>query len=141
MQRIYVSLIALAVAGLPLASFAEPTGITLELNKAGDVGGACRLTYVANNGAGQDFDKLSLDVVVFDAGGIASQRLILDFGAMPKDKTKVVEFDLPNTNCAKVSKLLLNDVLQCTAGGGAAQACNVSSITPSSKVPKLPFVS
>ncbi|MBI1219500.1 MAG: hypothetical protein GC186_13235 [Rhodobacteraceae bacterium] len=122
-----------------MVSVAETAGIGLELNKAGDVNGACRLTYVATNGAGQDFDKLSLDVVVFDAAGIASQRLILDFGAMPKDKTKVVEFDLPNTACNKVSRLLLNDVLQCTAGGAAVSGCTASSITPSSKVPKLPF--
>ena len=139
MHRISVSLLALVCASFPLASIADTTGIGLELNKAGDVSGACRLTYVATNGAGQDFDKLSLDVVVFDAGGVASQRLILDFGAMPKDKTKVVEFDLPSTACAKVSRLLLNDVLQCTAGGAAAPGCTASSITPSSKVPKLPF--
>lgn len=139
MHRISVSLVALACASIPFASVADTPGIGLELNKAADVSGTCRLTYVASNGAGQDFDKLSLDVVVFDTGGVASQRLILDFGAMPKDKTKVVEFDLPNTGCAKVSRLLLNDVLQCTAGGAAAPGCIASSITPSSKVPKLPF--
>lgn len=126
---------------LPCAALAAgPGSLALELNKAADVNGACRLTYVATNGTGSDLDQLSLDVVAFDSAGVESLRMILDFGRMPRDKTKVAEFDLPNLACGKVSKLLLNDVLQCTANGAAVADC-AGSIAPSSKVAKLPFAS
>lgn len=127
------------LAAVPGIAVAQGSGsISVELNKVADANGACRTTFVAQNGAGQDLDKLSLDVVVFDSKGEVNQRLLLDLGRMPKDKTKVVEFDLPSTNCSKISRVLLNQVQDCTPhGGGATGFCD--HVTTSSRVPKLPF--
>ncbi|WP_102223018.1 hypothetical protein [Acidimangrovimonas sediminis] len=112
--------------------------ITVELNKAEKADKACRMTFVTENALGVALDKLSLDVVVFDQAGVVGPRLVLDMGAMPEGKTKVVDFDVPDTECGKVSRLLFNAVQSCTSGGKPVGNCE-ASVEPDSKIAKLPF--
>lgn len=135
-HRVACAIGLLMVPGLVLAQGGP--ALDLQLNKVADVNGACRTTFVADNGLGQDIDKLSLDVVVFDSKGEVAQRLLLDLGRMPKGRTRVVEFDLPNTNCSKLSRILLNKIQECTAGGKPVAGCS-THVDTSSKVAKLSF--
>lgn len=95
----------------------------LELNNARDANGGCRLVYIAENGTGVALDKTSYEVVVFDADQKVFQFLILEFGQLPVGKTKVVQFDLPNQPCSQISRLLINDVAECTSGGKTVTVC------------------
>jgi hypothetical protein len=130
---------AMGPAVLPAFAVAQggPT-LDLQLNKVAEVNGACRTTFVADNGLGQDIDKLSLDVVVFGPNGEVDQRLLPDLGRMPKGKARVVEFDLPKTSCSKLSRVLLNQVQECSTGGKPVAGCS-AHLDTSSKVAKLPF--
>lgn len=101
----------------------QDKSFSLELNNARDANGGCRLVYIARNGTGVALDKTSYEVVVFDADQKVFQFLILEFGQLPVGKTKVVQFDLPNQPCSQISRLLINDVAECTSGGKAVTVC------------------
>lgn len=104
-------------------AFAQDGSFNLELNAARDVNGGCRLTYVATNNTGVDLEKTSYEVAVFDKDGVVSRLLILEFGKLPKSKTKVVQFDLAEKPCAEISRLLVNNVAECTSTEGPYDRC------------------
>lgn len=93
--------------------------LALELNGAADTPeGACRLTYVANNGLAAPLEQTSFQMAVFDTAGAVTRLIVLDFGALTVGKTKVVQFDIPGQTCAQISRIVVNDVAQCTTTGG-----------------------
>ncbi len=102
---------------------AQDASFALELNNARDIDSGCRLTYVATNGTGTDLEKTSYEVAVFDKDGVVSQLLILEFGKLPKEKTKVVQFDLAGKTCADISRLLVNGAAECTSTDGPFDSC------------------
>lgn len=110
-------------AGLTTAALAQENKITIELNDAATVNGACRLVFVAMNRTGQLLEKTSYDVVTFDSGGKVGQSLTFQFGRLPVGKTKVVQFDLPGQACDTISRLLVNDVSECVVDGKASDVC------------------
>ncbi len=105
------------------SAIAQDKSFSLELNNAKDNETGCRLTYVAFNGTGTVLDKTAYEVVVFDTDGGVSQFLILEFGRLPVGKTKVVQFDLRDNKCTDISRLLINDVSECQAGGVDVSIC------------------
>ncbi len=108
--------------------------LALELNTAADTPeGACRLTYVASNGLPAPLEMTSFQMAVFDAGGAVTRLIVLDFGALPLGKTKVVQFDIPGQTCAQISRIIVNDVAQCTTTGGAAVEGCLTSLSTASR--------
>jgi hypothetical protein len=123
-RRPAVAVLAAAlVAAAPVATQAQEKTLSIELNNARDANGGCRLTYIAVNGTGTALEKTSYEIVVFDADQKVAQFLILEFGRLPSGKTKVVEFDFPNRACAAISRILVNDVSECTADGKPVELC------------------
>jgi len=102
---------------------AQEKSFTLELNNAKDNNGGCRLTYIAINRTGVVLEKTAYEVVVFDADQRVSQFLILEFGNLPSGKTKVVQFDLADQPCKSISRLLINDVSECSSKGETVTIC------------------
>lgn len=126
--------VALAGPGL-----AQATGnIEIELNTAADVDGGCRLTYVIYNSSATNLDKVSYEVAVYDTDGIVKKLLVLEFGFLPSGKTRVVQFDLPEQQCAGVSRILVNGPVECTAGAGEQTVCRDNQIL-SSRVGTIQF--
>ncbi|WP_274627908.1 hypothetical protein [Arvimicrobium flavum] len=114
---------ALFFTAASAAAGAQQTAFTIELNDAQDVNGGCRLVYVAMNSTGKPLQKASYDVFTFDAAGKVSQSLVFQFGAFPVNKTKVVQFDLANRECSKISRLLINDMTECMVEGQNSTLC------------------
>lgn len=104
-------------------SIAQENSFSLQLNSAKDNENGCRLTYVAKNNTGVVLEKTSYEVVVFDKDGGVAQFLILEFGNLPIKKTKVVQFELNDQKCGNISRLLINDVSDCIAGGKTVPIC------------------
>lgn len=128
---------ALAVAApamTPAPSAAETqTPLHLELNKLRDVGQACRLTFVAQNGTGAAIDQAVFETVVFDtAGGVISLSLF-DFRALPVDRMRVREFDLPDIPCNSVGRVLINGSNTCVVGGVESGRCD-AGLTVGSRI-------
>ncbi|WP_343081891.1 hypothetical protein [Ostreiculturibacter nitratireducens] len=120
-----------AVAALASPGFAQDSSFNLELNTAREVNGGCRLTYVATNNMGVELEAASYEVAVFDKDGAVSRLLILEFGKLPVNKTKVVQFDLAEDSCGNISRLLVNSVAECSTAGGAQEGCMEALATSS----------
>jgi hypothetical protein len=133
--RLSAVLIAASLMAFPLAAQEAATpSLALELNTAADTAeGACRLTYVASNGLPAPLEMTSFQMAVFDADGAVTRLIVLDFGALPLGKTKVVQFDIPGQTCAQISRLIVNDVVQCTTTGGAAVEGCLTSLSTASR--------
>jgi hypothetical protein len=134
--RLY-AVAALVLAACPAFAQDATPAIALELNGVADVPdvaeGACRLTYVANNGLAAPLEKTSFQMAVFDAAGAVTRLIALDFGALAVGKTKVVQFDIPGQTCAQISRIVVNDVVQCTTTGGAAVDGCLSALATASR--------
>lgn len=123
-----------ALACSPAAAQDQPT-FQLELNAAAETtAGSCRLTYVASNQSDVALDRTAYEVAVFDAAGTVTRLLVLEFGALVAGKTKILQFDLADTPCASISRIVVNDVAACTqAGDGAASDVCMSGLVASSR--------
>jgi len=117
-------IIQFAAAGLVLfASLATPglagaqevTGkIGLELNHVQpNQAGGCRLSVIASNGLDRPIEKLGLELVVFNKDGIIDRLMRLELRRMSAGKSKVQQFDLPDVPCDGLSRLHINDVVNC----------------------------
>ena len=109
---------------LPAGALAQDDKLlSIELNDAADVNEGCRLSYIALNGTGMLLDKASFEVFTFDAQGKVAQSLVFEFGRLPVGKTKVVQFDMAGQKCSAISRLLINDIVECTADGANSTIC------------------
>lgn len=114
------SVFIVTLAVLPAAAQEAASTFSLDLNNAADTDqGGCRLTYVATNGTGQALNAVSYQVAVFDAQGIVTDLLVLEFGNLIEGKTKVVQFDLAGRGCADISRITVNEVAECTLSDGS----------------------
>lgn len=125
-------LLALALASTAITpAFAQETAapesagmLNLELNTKADLeGGACRLTYVVDNGTEADLQNLTYEVAIFNASGAVSNMLLMEFGAIAAGKTRVIQFDVANQGCSDVSRILVNNQVDCATADGASTMC------------------
>ena len=119
-------------------ALAQTGNFELELNTSADVEGACRLTFVATNNSGQALTKTAYEVAAFNADGVVSQILVLEFGALPLAKTRVVQFDLPAIKCSDLSRLLVNSADTCETAAGPQDIC-MKALSASSRIATMPF--
>jgi len=125
----------MAILGLAIPTLAQDTPVfALELNSAKDTeAGSCRLTYVAANQTGTALERTAYEVAVFDADGAVTRLLVLEFGDLVEGKTKILQFDLGNTACSSISRIIVNDAAACIIDGAESpicmQAINASSRT------------
>lgn len=124
---------SLAVGSLLLCATA-PEPISLELNRLDESGANCRASFVIANPAAAAYSSFKLDLVVFDKGGTIIRRLAADVAPLRPDKTSVKIFDIPETRCATIGSILVNDVLDCRDGDKAVADC-VGHLTVTSKTP------
>ncbi len=131
-----LGLIAGAASAQNFVQVQSTPAILLELNSAATTqAGGCRLTYVANNGSDQALQQIAYQVVIFDGDGIVRRILVLEFGGLTVGKTKIVQFELGDQGCDDISRIVVNDVAECTlAEGGAADFC-LSGLETNSRTP------
>ncbi|WP_420407551.1 hypothetical protein [Hoeflea sp.] len=103
--------------------------IGIELNRLEQNGEACRLTFVVGNGLGSDLSGSGFEMVVFDANGLVRLMTVFDFGALPAGKTVVKRFELPDTGCESVSRILVNSAARCSGPGVDASQCAAALTT------------
>ncbi|MHC5021723.1 MAG: Tat pathway signal sequence domain protein [Planctomycetota bacterium] len=108
-----------------------PGGPSLELNRLEGVEGGCRMHLVVSNTTERRHDSFKLDLVVFDGEGVIARRVALDVSPVRPNKTSVYAFDVDGLDCSGVGRVLLNDVLGCTAAGDGADCA--SAVTLSSR--------
>ena len=111
----FLTLLVFALLSLPAGSGAQEKLLSIELNKMQQSGEGCRLSFIAVNGMGANLEKTAMEVVFFDTSSVVTEMLLLDFGRLPANKTKVVEFVLQQQQCGQISRVLVNDVVECSS--------------------------
>ena len=101
---------------MPTAPALGPA-LMLELNGAQPSDKGCRLTFVVTNNLGAELSKAAFEIALFNEAGVVDRLTVLDFNELPAGKTKVARFDLAGTDCAKVSRVLVNHATECTGSG------------------------
>ena len=123
------------------ATFAQDTSeqteeFQLDLNSVTETTeGSCRLTYVASNRSSTALDRASYQIALFDGEGVVTRLLVLEFGELTEGKTKVLQFDLAETGCGSISRIVVNDSPACVASDGSAIDLCMSGLVASSRTP------
>lgn len=109
---------------LPAQSTKEtPLKLQLELNAVQDVGGSCRLTFLARNETGAEIDQAVFETVIFDTSGGVVSLSLFDFRDLPSDRPRVRQFDLPGMACDTVGQALINGANTCIVDGIESGIC------------------
>lgn len=117
-------LLAMLCATPTLAQEAEPApGLALELNALTPSETGCRVTFLATNTLGTELTRSAFEIALFGTGGGIERLVSLDFKAMPEGKTRVLQFDIGELGCDKVSRVLINDVVACEGSGLDPKVC------------------
>lgn len=124
MRLISLLLVAALCATPALAQEAQPApGLALELNALTPSETGCRVTFLATNRLGTELTRSAFEIALFGAGGGIERLVSLDFKAMPEGKTRVLQFDIGELGCDKVSRVLINDVVACEGTGLDPKVC------------------
>lgn len=103
----------LLAAAPALAESAASPRLSLELNRVDALDGACRLTFMAENGLGADLAALALETVLIATDGQVERLTLFEFGALPDGVPRVRQFDVPGLSCEGLGRVLINGVAQC----------------------------
>lgn len=121
---------AAAAATLPMTGTAalaqesaEEGAISIELNTLRQSERGCLLTFVAENGLGSDLEGAAYEVVLFDADGLVERLTVLDFQDLPDGRTRVRQFNIADTECDGLSRILVNDQSRCEGTDIAPETC------------------
>jgi len=107
------------VAGLSLAATAvhaqeqSQPSLSIDLNATQQLEQSCRLVFVATNEIGTSIEEMSFETVLFDTAGTVDRFALFDFKDLPVGKTRVRQFDLPDTQCSDIGRILINGSASC----------------------------
>lgn len=133
MKSLALCLPLLVALGAPtLAQESAAPQLALELNAAQSSERGCRVTFLATNELGAPLDRASVEMALFKGDGAIDRIVTLDFKALSEGKTKVLQFELANLDCADLSRVLINDITACEGAGLAAEAC-LDGLVPSAR--------
>ena len=102
----------------------ESSRLSLELNAIQDIGGACRLTFLAQNLTKVTIDEVVFETVIFDTKGGVMSLSLFDFRDLPADRPRVRQFDLPGVTCDTLGQALINGASTCTVNGAESKVCD-----------------
>ena len=113
----------LVLTALTLPAGAQSPGLSVELNAAEDVAGACRVSFLAVNSLGADLSALVFEAVLINRQGQVDRLAMLDFADLPQGRTRVRQFDLAGLACADLGRVILNAAGTCAGDGLGPDAC------------------
>ena len=68
-------------------------------------------------------DKAGFEMALFDENGAVNRLAVLEFNDLPVNKTKISRFDLAGADCAKISRVLINNSSSCAGAGVDPKLC------------------
>lgn len=123
----------LAATGSASGQESSPApALTLELNALQPSDKGCRLTFIATNNLNAPLDKAAFEIALFNHAQVVDRITVLDFKDLPQGKTKVRRFDLADTDCSKIARVLVNDATECSGAGVDPKAC-IRQLDPTTK--------
>jgi hypothetical protein len=131
------ALALVAAIGWQAQAHAQDDGtLTIELNKMEDTEQGCLSSFLFDNQTGHQLSRFQLDLVFFDAEGVAAKQLLLDMAPLYVDKKTFASFVLDATACDKIGSILVNAVPACENGSGHEIGCvDLLEVSSRSQVP------
>ena len=131
------ALALVAATGWQAAAHAQEEGVlAIELNKMEDTAQGCLSSFVFDNQTGHELNRFQIDLVFFDAQGVAAKQMLLDMAPLYQDKKTFASFLLDQTSCDKIGSILVNGVPQCEDGAGDEIDCiDLLKVSSRSEVP------
>jgi hypothetical protein len=126
-QACLCTLLATLWSAAAAAQSAPDAALALELNRIDQLEGACRLTFLAENGLGADVEALTLETVLIDTAGVVERLTLFEFGALPDSVPRVRQFDVPGLSCDALGRVLVNGVSECTGPASCGEALGLTS--------------
>ena len=143
-QWLFILSAALALTIAPLGVAADdtnnsvPSELSIELDSVAQLDGACRVTFIAQNKTIDDISSLVVEAVAFAATGGVQTISLFDFQNLPALKLRVRQFDLSDTVCADLGRILINGVQTCDGPAANPESCQkVLSVSSRSDVELL----
>lgn len=121
---IFALVVGLGVLGSTPSYSQDVEGVALELNKLEPADKDCLLTFVVSSKSSKDLDKLAYEFVVFDDQLRVQRMTVFDFRELEAGKLRVRQFQLPQTQCSGLGRLLINDVSACEGNEVDASLCS-----------------
>lgn len=91
----------------------------IELNRATDNDqGGCGLIVITTNQTDKALRRAAWQVAIFDQDGVVKALPVLDFGPLIVGKNKIGVFQVSGGTCDTISRIIINDVAECTAEDG-----------------------
>ena len=114
MRRSWCVLVCFILGLTPIAAAAQDGRLLVELNKleATD-GSACRAFFLFRNQTGTSFEGFEMSLAVLDGAGVIDRLLTIDAAPLPAGRTTLKLFEIPETDCAGISEVLLHDIGSC----------------------------
>lgn len=110
--------------GSAAGAFAQAPGLTVELNKfEQDGGAACRAFFLFHNQLGKTLEAFEMSFAILDTQGVINQLLTVDAAPVPVARTTLKLFEFPDITCDKISEILLHDIAACRPQNGEEMNC------------------
>ena len=113
-------LMGMAQAQPGAAQSATSPAVQIELSTAQTLNGACQLSFVVTNTHASTIDQAVYEMVLFDADGRVHQLTLLDFQDLPAGRPRVRQFAFEGTDCAALSRILVNGAQTCAGAPDGA---------------------
>ncbi|MEM6711370.1 MAG: hypothetical protein AAF590_03720 [Pseudomonadota bacterium] len=116
--------LTLALPPTPAASqeIERPT-LTIELNTVRQVDSACRLVFLTSNDLRYDLTAVAFETVLINRDGLVDRLTVFDFQDLPKDRQRVRQFDLADTDCTVLGQVLINGAVTCNSDDTQTDDC------------------
>lgn len=129
--RAFAVTAALVLGGTPAAA-QDASALSIELNKLEAIDKGCRAYVVIDNVSTTEYEALKLDLFMFRTDGVIGRRFAIDLAPVKASKRTVKLFDLAGAVCTEVGSFLINEALECKAGGAQVPDC-LARLAPTSR--------
>ena len=110
-------------AGSAAAQDIQGKNLSIELNALEPVEGACRISFLIQNGHAADITQAVFEAVLFDSEGRVNRMTLFDFGDLPSARPRVRQFVISGLPCQGLSRVLINGAETCSGDGLVEDAC------------------
>ena len=124
--------VSVFMAGQPSAKAATDE-VSMELNKLSNDAAGCQAYFVFDNQGAAEYDKLKIDLVVFNSEDVFERRFAMSVAPLDAKKRTLRMFEFKKIACDKIGSFLINGVLECQQGKKTKSDC-VQRLVPSSRV-------
>jgi hypothetical protein len=104
---------------------AGDTPFAIELNKVETVENACTAYFIVRNTTADPLAQVNIQLFVFDTPGQIQGAFTLPFTDIRPNSEKVGVFQLAQSDCGGIGRVLINDIGECVGAGNAPiDRCN-----------------